>query len=201
MTWTFTAGRGKERGWIKEYLERDNLHNDRRKGHWREQKIMWNRAIKKVRVKHRLWGIPGEEQSGNSLVYSLSFQQSAIHEFLSQRRYLFIQSNGYSCFTFASSYGFCISHTIVLTALLYLLHLYIATPQTRCRVQLCSEFSAKNSVTCLLWSAREHATPLSLVLVWPANQVGYSWKNHSFCVILTTSTLGTVSDFMLRCLV
>ena len=33
VTWTFIAGRGKERGWIKEYLEGDNLHNDRRKGH------------------------------------------------------------------------------------------------------------------------------------------------------------------------
>lgn len=28
----FIAGRGKERGWIKEYLG-DNLHNDKRKGH------------------------------------------------------------------------------------------------------------------------------------------------------------------------
>ena len=60
---------------------------------------------------------------------------------------------------------------------------------------------ALNSVTYLLWSAHKHALPLSRVLVLPANQVGYSWKNHSFCIILTTLTPGIKSDFMLRCLV
>lgn len=88
VTW-----QGKERGWIKEYLEGDNLHNDRRKGHWREQKIMWNRAIKEGKREAQmqgLWGILGEEQGANSLVYSPKFQQSAVHEFWSQGRYLSI---------------------------------------------------------------------------------------------------------------
>lgn len=93
VTWTFIAGKGKERGWIKEYLEGDNLPSDRRKGHWREQKIMDKQGYKNGKSEAQvqgLWGIAGEEQSDNSLVYCPSFQQSAVHEVLSQRRYIFI---------------------------------------------------------------------------------------------------------------
>lgn len=177
----FIAGRGKERGWIKEYLG-DNLHNDKRKEHWRKQKIMWNRAIKTLRVKHR-WRdceIPGKKQSSNSQAHSPSFQQSVVNELITLS---IVQFNGCSCFVIASSYdSFFISHMTVLTALLYLLHLYMARPQIHCRVKLCFEFSTENSVIYSLWSGREQATPLSLVLVWPVNQVGYSWKNHRVSV-------------------
>jgi len=57
---------------------------------------MQSRPIKKGKSEAQMQGlgvIPGKEQSVNALVYSPSFQQSAVHEFLSQRRYLYLLFN------------------------------------------------------------------------------------------------------------
>lgn len=82
-----------------------------------------------------------------------------------------------------------IRHTVVLMALLYLWHLLIATPQ--------SQSKTLNSAQII---QLQILLPLSPVLVFPANPAGYSWQNHTVSASYQLlPTLGTVSDFMLRC--